>query len=262
MPTRPRRIEGRPVAAVDIRSAFDIRSAAEALRDAVGPVGDFRIIVSDNIASRQPMLDAEQAILGAAVFGFEAPHEHWWTNGQLALQSPLARACRYESEPFWANADGIRTRHPNRSLDAIDLTNFEARSLFCAAIVVPVHLPFGQVGMAAFGTTEPGRADLAVPFERHADMLMVLTRRFVASYANVTRRRQWLPTDCRITKREIECLRWAAMGKTDHEIADIIERSHSTIRFHINNAGEKLDAVNRAQAIFKAGQLGYLGQLN
>ena len=46
---------------------------------------------------------------------------------------------------------GYRTRHPNRYLDAIDLNNFEKRSLARAAIVVPVHLPFGQIGMAAFG---------------------------------------------------------------------------------------------------------------
>ena len=36
-------------------------------------------------------------------------------------------------------------------------------------------------------------------------------------------------------------------------------RSHATISYHIHRAGEKLDSVNRAQTIFKAGQLGYLG---
>jgi DNA-binding NarL/FixJ family response regulator len=39
----------------------------------------------------------------------------------------------------------------------------------------------------------------------------------------------------------------------------ILNRSHATIRYHIHRVGEKLNAVNRAQAIFKAGQLGYLG---
>ncbi|MEY4240261.1 MAG: hypothetical protein RL339_2862, partial [Pseudomonadota bacterium] len=48
-------------------------------------------------------------------------------------------------------------------------------------------------------------------------------------------------------------------GKTDKEISMILGRSHATIRYHIHRAGEKLDSVNRAQTIFKAGQLGYLG---
>ena len=39
----------------------------------------------------------------------------------------------------------------------------------------------------------------------------------------------------------------------------IVGRSHATIRYHVHRAGEKLNSVNRAQTIFKAGQLGYLG---
>jgi DNA-binding CsgD family transcriptional regulator len=250
-----------PTATIAITSVDDIRPAAEAFRDAVARLHDFRIIISDNIATKRPMQDADGEILGEAVFGFTTPAEQWWKNSQLALQSPLARACRYESEPFWADARGFRTRHPNRYLDAISLANFEKRGLMRAAIVVPVHLPFGQIGMAAFGTRRADD-DLAALFEAHADELMLLTHRFLTGYVQVTRRRQWLPADCSLSRREIECLRWAAVGKTDREIAEIIERSHATVRFHVQNAGEKLNTVTRAQAVFRAGQLGYLGMAN
>ena len=53
--------------------------------------------------------------------------------------------------------------------------------------------------------------------------------------------------------------RVAAIGKTDKEISLILALSHATVRYHIQRAGEKLNAVNRSQAVFKAGQLGYLG---
>ena len=53
-------------------------------------------------------------------------------------------------------------------------------------------------------------------------------------------------------------LRWAAVGKTDKEISLILARSHATVRFHIQNAGEKMNAVNRSQTVFKAAQLGYI----
>jgi DNA-binding CsgD family transcriptional regulator len=60
----------------------------------------------------------------------------------------------------------------------------------------------------------------------------------------------------------VECLRWAAMGKTDIEISMIIKRSRATVRFHIHNASMKLDAVNRSQAVFKATQLGYISNMS
>jgi DNA-binding CsgD family transcriptional regulator len=72
------------------------------------------------------------------------------------------------------------------------------------------------------------------------------------------RTQQWIPSDCRLSKREVECLRWAAIGKTDKEISLILALSHATVRYHIQRAGEKLNAVNRSQTGFKAAQLGYI----
>jgi DNA-binding CsgD family transcriptional regulator len=86
-----------------------------------------------------------------------------------------------------------------------------------------------------------------------------MTRRFIAGYVSAMRTKRRIPSDCELSKREVECLRWAAIGKTDREIGMIIDLSHATVRYHVHRAGEKLNAINRAQAIFKAGQLGYLG---
>lgn len=247
------------IARVTVTSVHEIRSAAEALRDIAWARASLRVAVADNIASKNPLVDEEGAILASEVFGWNAPHERWWADTRLALSSPIPRACRYESEPFWVNAEGFRTRQPNRYLEAIDLSNFEKRALTKAAIVVPVHLPFGQIGAVSFGPADPERTDLSVEYEEHADELSLLSHRFVAGCVKALRTRQWLPADCQLTKREVECLRWASIGKTDKEISMILGRSHATVRFHIQNAGEKLDAVNRSQTIFKAAQLGYLG---
>ena len=64
-----------------------------------------------------------------------------------------------------------------------------------------------------------------------------------------------------LTSREIECLTWAARGKTDQEIAVILAFSPSTARFHIENASQKLNAVTRTQAVAKAAQLGIIGPI-
>lgn len=247
------------LAAVSIRSMSDVRRAAEALRDIALRCSGLHVIAADNIASKTPMEDAEGNILAADVFGWTGENEHWWKDSKLALSSPLSRACRYESEVFWANAHGFHTRQPNPYLDEMSLENFEKRALTKASIVVPLHLPFGQIGAVCYVSRDPERTDMSAEYEQWADMLALLSHRFVAGYVKAHRTRRWLPCDCQLTKREVECLRWASIGKTDKEISLILSRSHATVRFHIQNAGEKLNAVNRSQTIFKAAQLGYLG---
>ena len=65
----------------------------------------------------------------------------------------------------------------------------------------------------------------------------------------------------RLTRREIQCLKWAAAGKTDAEIGDIVQISLPTVRFHITNAARKLDVSGRSQAVHRAATLGYIGSL-
>ena len=246
------------LALVRVAGIGDIRRAAHAMQ-AITAARQLRVAIADNIASRRPLADEDGAILAAEVFGWDAPDERWWTDSKLALSSPMTRACRYESEPFWVNGQGFHTRQPNRYLEAIDLGDFEKRALIRAALVIPVHLPFGQIGIACFSPVDMVSDDLSDLYDAHADELQLLTHRFIAGCVKAHRTRQWLPADCQLTRREVECLRWASVGKTDREISMILGRSHATIRFHIQNAGDKLDAVNRSQTIFKAAQLGFLG---
>ncbi len=244
---------------VSVRKMKDIRPAAEALCEMImADAPTLQIAMSDNIASKRPLVDGEGELLSSEVFGWRDDEERMWAESRVALSSPLLRACRYESEPFWADESGFHTLQPNPYLDGIDLSNFEKRAFTKAAIVVPVHLPFGQIGVAVLGASDS--LELAETYENYADAWGVYVHRFLAGYVKLMRTRHWLPVDCQLTRREVECLRWAAVGKTDKEISMILARSHATVRFHIQNAGQKLDAVNRSQTIFKAGQLGYLVQ--
>ncbi|HEX7782287.1 MAG TPA: LuxR C-terminal-related transcriptional regulator [Sphingobium sp.] len=244
-----------------IATPADIRPAAEALRDIARDIGNFRVAACANIASKMPMCDAEGNILAHSIFGWPTSKEQWWKKPLLALSSPLPFACRYESDPFWVNAAGIYTRAPNPLLDQIDLSHFDELVNAQSVIVVPIHLPFGQIGVVSFSPMDNGRQDLSREFELYADQLEYHSRRFVGGYSRVTTNRPWIPKNCRLSKREVECLRWAAVGKTDVEIAMILARSCATVRFHIHNAATKLEAVNRSQTVFKATQLGYLGSV-
>jgi len=249
------------VAAVRFTEPADIRSAAEALRDTVAKMCGLRTAVSHNIAVREPMCDGDGAILASEVFGFREGEGRWWEAPQLALSSPLVHACRVEAEPFWCNARGFHTRIVNPLLDAIDLSDFRARAMTSAALVVPIHLPFGQIGAASFLSSDPQREDLSGAYASAVDALAVLARAFIQSYVKITARVRQDMAGVSLTKREVECLRWAAAGKTNDEIGLILGLQRTTVRFHIRAASLKLDAVNRDQTLFKAAQLGFLGMI-
>lgn len=246
------------VDAVRIVDTSDVRRAAEALHRIAMDHANMRVALAHNIADKRTPVDAQGNILALDVFGWTSDEKVWWKNSRIALDSPLTSACRFESEPFWVNGDGFRTRQPNPYLDLIDLSNFSARAMTHAAIVVPVHLPFGQIGAVSFNPTDRSRIDLTEDYLKFGDAFGIYARTFISSYVHAMGNMQRLPPGSRLSKREVECLRWAAIGKTDLEISMIMSRSRATVRFHIHNASVKLDAVNRSQTVFKAAQLGYI----
>jgi DNA-binding CsgD family transcriptional regulator len=61
-----------------------------------------------------------------------------------------------------------------------------------------------------------------------------------------------------LTTRELECLRWIALGKDTTDISIILNISPFTAREYLKSARYKLDAVTSAQAVNKAMALGLL----
>jgi DNA-binding CsgD family transcriptional regulator len=61
-----------------------------------------------------------------------------------------------------------------------------------------------------------------------------------------------------LSSREIDCLHWAARGKSNREIGDILGVSENTVRFHLKNAYRKLDVSSRSQAVIAAMQTGLI----
>lgn len=247
--------------AVRVTSTQGIRSAAEALHRIAMDCG-MRAAPAHDIADKRTPVDAEGNMLATAVFGWGDGDRVWWRNSRIALDSPLTTACRFESQPFWVNAEGFRTFEPNPYLDSISIANFEQRAMTRAAIAVPVHLPFGQIGAVSFNPLDKDKTDLSEEFRLYSDAFGLYARTFIATYVQVMGSIQALPPESRLSKREVECLRWAAIGKTDLEISMIMSRSRATVRFHIHNAATKLNAVNRSQTVFKAAQLGYISLQN
>lgn len=246
--------------AVSVCSKADILDAAIAF-DRIARNRGFRVTIWHDISSQQPMIDAAGFALMSTVFGLNTKLASLWLNHDRALRSQLIRACRVESEPFWVNQEGFRAHSPNPLLDEIELKDLEERSLVKAAIVVPVHLPFGQIAAVVFTSEDELQSDLSREFAQHGTLLTNLSRRLVTGYVKIMRDNPYLPTANVLTNKEVGCLRWAAFGKTDFEISMILGCSHAAVRYHIKRICEKLGASNRSQSIFRACQLGYIGSL-
>ena len=62
--------------------------------------------------------------------------------------------------------------------------------------------------------------------------------------------------DFKLTARELQCLRWIAMGKTDDQIAELLKIGKWTVVSHVKSAKYKLGTPNRASAVAMAVSLG------
>lgn len=56
-----------------------------------------------------------------------------------------------------------------------------------------------------------------------------------------------------LTPRQIECLEWVSRGKSDWEIAQLIQLSPHTVHRHIEAAKKRLNVATRVQAVLSAG---------
>lgn len=245
-----------PNLAVEKEASFDV-AAAHLAR--ASQARGLRVSMWANLASSDPMLDECSNPLNQSVFGWGGSEEYLWDDFWAALRSPIVRGCRVESEAFWVNQSGFHTAEHNPRLDCVRLHNFEELSKAKSAIVVPIHQPFGQIGLAVFTPLDGQKDDLRTEFEQHGPVLERLARKTCISYTRSLAAEDYEPRNVDLTPQQIRCLTWAAFGKTDTEISQILDCSHATVRYHLNNSREMLDSASRAQCVFRAAQLGYLG---
>lgn len=62
----------------------------------------------------------------------------------------------------------------------------------------------------------------------------------------------------RLSRREVECLRWHAAGKTSWEIGHILNVTESCINFHFMNIRRKFNVSRRHEAVLRAVEWGLI----
>jgi LuxR family transcriptional regulator, quorum-sensing system regulator BjaR1 len=160
---------------------------------------------------------------------------------------PIIRLCKNTTQPFeWSEAPYDRAAEPKASEVMERATDFRMKEGFC----LPIH---GINGYEACFSMSGVDLDLS-PRTKPALHLM-------AMYA-FERARQLLKPHtgpCLLTPRERETLVWAAAGKSAADTGDILGITERTVTAHIASACQKLEALNKTQAVARALQYKLIG---
>lgn len=215
------------------------------------------IAAQADLGDPEPMGDEQGRPYAETTFRWIDPDHAYWRDRRLALHVSFLTAARLTADPFFYTEGRLGTWRSTALLDGIDCRPELLSPNLGEAIVTPVHQPRGLVGAIVWCSTE--RIGVERVFKAHAARLQALALRLIAAHNEARGRPRHAAVPQTLTRREVQCLRWAAAGKTDGEIGIILSLSVSTVRFHLRNAAAKLGATGRAQSIQIAAGLGFVG---
>jgi DNA-binding CsgD family transcriptional regulator len=219
-----------------------------------------------NLAAFHP--DIHQATLPRATdgefigtaMGWQAKTVNEWVQLGLARACPIGRHCALATEPFLWDCEVDCAAWQGKPLPpeqraVLNLYNNDV----CGGLTVPVRHA-GKTGYVSWCSRERGR--LRSRYEETLSSVHLISHTFMRQIdCLIDTREQRGEMQGPLTRRELECLTWAARGKTTSEIAELLHRAAETVEFHLSNAMVKLGARNRAHAVAMACMRGIIREL-
>jgi LuxR family quorum sensing-dependent transcriptional regulator len=163
------------------------------------------------------------------------------------VRDPMLHEMFATSDPFtWT--DALKRRKPSRADRAIveDASAWE----MCEGLVVPLYGIGGSIHAVTMAGRRP-RVDGLARAELH------LVSIYSSARAKELKRGDRRPT-VKLTWRERDALQYAALGKTDSEIGDILRITESAAHKRIESAKRKFGVFTRMQAVVEAIRQGHL----
>lgn len=172
--------------------------------------------------------------------------KHYSDKGYIQ-QDPMVKEVFLNYQPFtWSEAlerrvIGVPERQIMNECGEFGMKN---------GFIVPIYQASGYTGLVSLAGAEVSITE---------DTRNAVTLACVYLHNRLsTLRRSEANLEFNLTERELECLRWAASGKSDWEIGQILLISAKTVNYHIENAKRKFGVATRVQAIVAALRLGRL----
>lgn len=176
--------------------------------------------------------------LAIRLHNYPSHWEEWFDERQLGRFDPIHRASHVASVGFhWSQVPELIRMTPGDHEVLKEARKFGIREGF----TIPAHVPGEFKGSCSFAV---GKDD---PFPTDN----ILVAQLVGGLAFEAARRLSLPARAPtpaspLTDRQRDCVLWAARGKTDWEIAQILGVSHETVIQHLKHARERYGVRKRA----------------
>lgn len=168
--------------------------------------------------------------------------KQYWQDGNNVFHDPVARNVLSSNQPIRFGhvslSDKVSVREKKnlelrKKHGIIDGYGFPLKGRLNRFAVVVIHGDVGGLRSADLALIEMA----CIKLYRQATELFPLQPYLVISEPAL------------LTDRERECLSWAAKGKTNWDISQILLITERTVQYHVENAREKLGAESRLQAV-------------
>lgn len=117
-------------------------------------------------------------------------------------------------------------------------------------VVVPVHAPRGEFAIFAMASNKDARTIQLIWETKKTDLHLIGIYYHAAVWENILKQKIQ-PTPI-LSPRELQCLQWAARGKTLWETSQILGISEGTAKTHLKAVLKKMDTSNKTHAVSKA----------
>ena len=179
----------------------------------------------------------------------------WFDDHSLGATDPVHRASNLTSVGFaWSDLPEMLAL-TTEDLRVLELAR---RQGIGEGFTVPAHVPGEAHGSCSFACAT------GEPFREENLQLLQLVGAFAFEAARRMRRLRNSGPPVRLTDRQRECVMWAACGKSDWEIAQILGISHETVIEHLKRARERYGVGKRTLLAIHAlfdGSIGFLDVL-
>lgn len=171
----------------------------------------------------------------------------------------------YAEDPVFTNAADYRAPFTSAEARAkVETTRrrrwlyvLEDRFGFRYDLNIPVHTPLRVQVLNAYCIGKD--AALGEMIERERDRLVQMATAFSAAVVDFVMVGFDDDTaSVMLSRRQQEVLAWMARGRSNAEIAEILGCSERTVKFHVAGLMDKLQAVNRTEAVAIAARQGWI----
>lgn len=233
----------------DVRELKTQEELAEALSDVSNDLG-FRFFALTH------HVDMRKSSAAIRLHNYPSGWAEWFDEQKLGGSDPVHRASSMTSIGFaWSKLGEMIALTPKDQ----KILELARNAGIGDGFTVPAHVPGEAHGSCSFAaaTGRPLR-------EEHLPLAQLVGAFAFESARRIRRLREPASSLPRLTDRQRECLMWAARGKSDWEISQILGVSHETVIQHLKQARERYGVGKRTllavHALFD-GTIGFLDVL-